>query len=104
MAISEKFELKILVDLTNDEFNGHVVKLKTNTEAIFTIADSESPMSFLNDKTALRKKDKVIFKYMPPEDAARNLACYNGQFINPKKTFIIGLESGAEQYIQHQSL
>ena len=41
-------------------------------------------MSFLNKKTArrLQKIDhSVIMKQIPPEDTARNLACYNGETI-----------------------
>ena len=54
--------------------------MKIKTEIIFAIADSRTSMSFLNEKSALRSKSNenfAIFKYNAPEDAARNLACYN---------------------------
>ena len=83
--------------MTEDDLNRHIVKLKTRTEAIITIADSGSPMWFLNGKTALRlqENDKsTIFKYNPSEDPARNLVCYNGKYILPKGKLIIAIESG----------
>ena len=54
MAISEAFEVKNTTSLSEDDLNGHIIKLKTKTEDLFTIADSGSPMSFLNEKTARR--------------------------------------------------
>ena len=82
MAIAESFEIKNTSTLSENDLNGHIVKLKTNTEELFAIADSGSPMSFLNEKTARRiqQNDKsALFKCIPPEDSARNLACYNGE-------------------------
>ena len=54
MAIAEPFEIKNTNILSEDDLNGHIVKLKTNLEELFGIADSGSPMSFLNEKTARR--------------------------------------------------
>ena len=54
-------------------------------------------MSFLNEKTAWRiqQNDKsALFEFIPPHDTARNLACYNGETINPKGRLIITIESG----------
>ena len=93
MAISGAFEVKNLIE---DDLNGHIVKLKTNTDVIFTIADSGSPMSFLREQTALRlqKNDKsTMFEHITPEHAARNLECCNGEFIIPEGRLIIALES-----------
>ena len=43
----------------------------------------------------LRKNDKsTIFKNIPPEEAARNLAHYNSVFVLPKGKLIIAIESG----------
>ena len=81
-----------MITLSEDDLNGHIVKLKTNTEELFAIADSGSPMSFLNEKTARRiqQNDKsALFKYIPPDDTARNLACYDGETISPKGSLII---------------
>ena len=50
MAISEAFEIKHATNLSEDDLNGHIIKLKTKTEELFAIADSGSPMSFLNEK------------------------------------------------------
>ena len=97
MAITESFENKNTKILSEDDLNGHIVKLKTNSEELFAIADSGSPMSFLNEKTArrLQQNDKsALFICIPPEDTARNLACYNGETINPKGRLIITIETG----------
>ena len=56
MAISEAFEIKQATTLSEDDLNGHIIKLKTKTEDVFEIADSGSPMSFLNEKTARRSQ------------------------------------------------
>ena len=57
MAIAESFDYKKNI-VSEDDLNGHIVKLKTNSEELFAIADSGSPMSFLNEKnrTALSTK------------------------------------------------
>ena len=78
MAISESFEIKDTKSISEDNLNKHIVKLSTNTTELFAIADSGSPMSFLNEKTAQRLQQNntsAIFKKIPPEDTARNLAC-----------------------------
>ena len=71
--------------------------MKTNTTELFAIADSGSPVSFLNEKTAhrIQQNDQTaVFKNIPPEATARNLACYNGESLNPKGRLIITIESG----------
>ena len=96
MAISEAFEAKNSVNLSKDDLNGHIVKLKTKTEDLFAIADSGSPMCLINKKTDRRLQDNdksTIFKNSPPENAPRNLACYNGETIIPKGRLIITVES-----------
>ena len=40
--------------MSEEDLNGHIVKLKTKSEEILAIADSRSPMSFLNETTARR--------------------------------------------------
>ena len=98
MTIEESFEIKNTRTLVEDDLNGHIVKLKTNSEQLFAIADSGSPMSFLNEKTArrLQQHDKsALFKTIPSGHTARNLACYNGETIVPKGRLIITIESGA---------
>ena len=57
MAISEAFEIKHAANLSEEGLNGHIIKLKTKTEDLFAIADSGSPMSFLNKKTARRLQE-----------------------------------------------
>ena len=61
MAIAESFEIKNTTTLFEDDLNGHIVKLETNTEELFAIANSGSPMSFLNEKnrTAYTAKRQV---------------------------------------------
>ena len=54
-------------------------------------------MSFLNEKTARRLQQNnkpALFRCIPLGDTARNLACYNGETINPKGRLIITIESG----------
>ena len=97
MAISESFEIKNTKTTSEDNLNGHIVKLKTNTTELFAIADSGSPMSFINKKTAQRLEQNdqtAVFKNILPEDTARNLACYNGESIHPKEKLIVAIESG----------
>ena len=100
MAIEESFEIKNTITLIEDDLNGHIVKLKTNSEQLFAIADSGSPMSFLNEETArrLQQKDKsALFKTILSGDTARKLACYNCETIVPKGRLIITIESGGWQ-------
>ena len=97
MAISESFEIKNTKTLSEDDLNGHIVKLKTNTTELFAIADSGSPIYLLNEKTAQRIQQNdqtAVFKNIPLEDTVRNLACYNGESIHPKGRLIVTIESG----------
>ena len=97
MTIAEAFEIKSTANLSEDDLSGHSVKLKTKTGDLFTIADSGSPMSFLNNKTArrLQQNDKsALFKCIPLQDTARYLACCNGETITPKERLIITVGSG----------
>ena len=97
MAISESFEIKNTKKLSENDLNGHIVKLKTNTTELFAVADSGRPVSFLNEEVAQRiqqNDQSAVFKKIPPEDTARNLACYNGESIHPKGRLIITIESG----------
>ena len=75
MAIAESFEIKNTGKLAEEDVNGQIVKLKTNSEQLYAIADSGSPMSFLNEKTARRIQQydkKVLFKTIPTGDTAQN--------------------------------
>ena len=89
--------LKHAINLSEEDLNGHIIKLKTKTEDLLAIADSRSPMSFLNGKTAQQlqgNKKSVILKQIPPEDTARNLACYIVETIVAKGRLIVAIESG----------
>ena len=97
MAISEAFKIKQATTLSEDDLTGHIIKLKTKTIDLLAIADSGSPISFLNEKTSRRLQENdnsVIIKQIPPDDTALNLACYNGETIVPKGRLIIMIESG----------
>ena len=101
-AISEAFESKNTTSLSEDHSNRHIIKLKTKTENLFAIADSGSPMLFINEKTAWRLQDNVksaVFKQIPTGDTARNLACYNGETIFRKGRLIVTIESGGWKII-----
>ena len=54
MAIAELFETKNPTTVAEEDLNGHIVKLKTNTEQLYAIIDSGSPMSFPDEKSARR--------------------------------------------------
>ena len=54
MAITVAFEIKQTVNISDEDLNEHIVKLKTKSADILAIADSGSPMSFLNETTALK--------------------------------------------------
>ena len=66
MALSEAFEILNSVNIQEEDLNGHIVKIKTNSEKILTIADSVSPMSFLEH--FLRKNDKKTMPKGPLRD------------------------------------
>ena len=61
LSISDAFDFKQTVNSSDEDLNGHVVKLKTKSDEILAIADSGSPMSFLNETTArrLHQNDKT---------------------------------------------
>ena len=86
------------VSLTEDDLKSHIVKLKTKSEAILAIADSGSSMSFLTEKNGpstagiIHINDIQIY---PTEDANRNLACYNVEYIIPKERLNIAIETGS---------
>ena len=97
MAVAESFEIKNTCTLAEEDLNGHIVKLKTNREQLNAIADSASPMSFLNEKTARciqQYNKKALFKTIPTGDTARSLVCYKGKTIIPKGKLTITIESG----------
>ena len=48
MANVESFEIKNTTTLYEDDLKGLIVNLKRNTEELFAIAESGSPMSFLS--------------------------------------------------------
>ena len=107
MAIPDSFEIKYTKTISEDDLNGQIVNLKTKTTKLFAIADSGSPMSFLNEKTAQRLQQNntsTTFKNIPPEDTARNLACYKGEYIQPKGRLILTIESGGGKFKQLRSL
>ena len=97
MAIAKSFQIKTTSTLAEEDLNRYIVKLKTNSEQLYAIADSGSPMSFNNENTARRIQQcdkKAMFKTILIGDTARNLACYNGETIVPKGRIIITIESG----------
>ena len=98
MAISEAFEIMNTASLKEDDLIGQIVKLTTKTEKLFDIAHSGSSRSFLNKKKTARRLQKnyksTLLKRIPPEDAARNLACYNGETIIPKGRMTLIMKSG----------
>ena len=103
----KNFDIKNTTSLSEDGLNGQIVKVKTNTEELFALADSGGPMSFIIENTARRiqQNDKsALFKCISPEDTARNLACYNGETKNPKNRLIIPIESEAGKSRQLHSL
>ena len=54
LAKADAFEIKQTLKISDEDLNGHIVKLKTKSAEILAIADSGCPMSFLNEKTARR--------------------------------------------------
>ena len=101
VAFAEFFPSNGWEDYQIDTFsvmaNGHIFKLKTNSEQLFAFADSVSPISFLNEKIARRLQQnnkEATFKTIPTGDTARSLACYNHETIVPKGKLIIAIESG----------
>ena len=78
MTISDAFEIKQTVKISDKNLNGHITKLTTKSTEILAIADSGSPMSFLNETTARRihqnDKNHYFKKSIPTKGTARNLA------------------------------
>ena len=54
LAIENAFEIKQANKISDEDRNGHIVKLERKTSNILSIADSGSPMSFLNEATTRR--------------------------------------------------
>ena len=54
MTNCESFEVEKSAKISDEGIDGHRKKLKSKSEPIFAIADSGSPMSFLNETTARR--------------------------------------------------
>ena len=96
MAIAKAFEVKTSAKITDEDLNGHIIKLKTKSKSVFAIADSGIPMSFLNETTIRRLQlndSSTIVKHIPREDTARNLACFNEKWIVTKRRIIIAIKS-----------
>ena len=77
MAISDSFEIKQTVKISDEDLNGHIMVLKTTSTEILAIADSGSPMSLLNETKARRihpNNKTTLSKKKSPEGTARNLA------------------------------
>ena len=97
MAISEAFEIKNATNLSDDNLNGHIKKLKKKYSKFICNRRLREPNVNSKQKTArrLQEKDKSgITKQIPPEDFARNLACYNVETIVPKGRLIVRIQSG----------
>ena len=54
LAIADAFEIKQTVKISDENLNGHIVKLITKSAEILAIADSGCLMSFLNEQTGRR--------------------------------------------------
>ena len=70
LAISEAIEIRNSINIQEDLNTRHKIQLKTNSDDLFAIADSGSPMSFLNEKTVegVRQNDRsTLFKLIRPE-------------------------------------
>ena len=107
VEISEAFQIKNSENIKEEDLNGHLVKVKTQfgeTQSAVRKSKSYPPQIleaqslFLFKKMIaerLRKNDRsAILVLIPPEDAARNLACYNGKYIVQNGRLIIPVECG----------
>ena len=68
LSISDAFEIKQIAKTSEEDLNGHIVKLKSKSDEVLANADSGSPMSFLSETTARRihQNDKTtILKQNP---------------------------------------
>ena len=48
MAMADAFAIKQTVNISDEDLNGHIVKLKTKSAEMLAIADFGSPMSISN--------------------------------------------------------
>ena len=56
---------------------------------------AQCPFSTKKTAQRIQQNDRTaIFKKLPPEDTARNLACYNAKTRNPKGRLVLTIESG----------
>ena len=76
-----KFEPQRAEVITNTDLQGHLIRVRSEKNSIVFIADTGSPRSFVNEKTAnlLASTVKSAVKTnLREDDEANRMVCYNG--------------------------
>ena len=92
-----KFEPRRAEVITNTDLQGHLIRVRSETNNIVFIADTGSPTSFVNEKTAnlLASTVKSAVKTkLGEDDEANRMVCYNGYKIPSLGRLIAPMESG----------
>ena len=92
-----KFEPRRAEVITNNDIQGHLNRVRSETNNIVFIADTGSSTSFVNEKTAnlLTSSVKSAVKTkLGEDDEANKMVCYNGYKIPSLGRLIASIESG----------
>ena len=92
-----KFEPRRAEVITNNDLQGHLIRVRSETNNIVFIADTGSPTSFVNERTAnfLTSSVKSAVKTtLREDDEANRMVCYNGYKIPSLGRLIASIESG----------
>ena len=83
--------------LKADDLKGHLIRVKIGDNDIVFIADTGSPTSFVNNKTATTLQNTVTNTrriQLNQDDEANRMVCYNGYKISTFDRLITPIESG----------
>ena len=91
-----KFKPRRAEEITNTDLQGHLIRVRSETNNIVFIADTGSPTSSVNEKTAslLESTVKLAVKTkLEEDDEANRMVCYNGYKIPSLGRLIAPIES-----------
>ena len=91
------YEEETAGNLTTNDLIGHLIRVKIGTNSVTFIADTGSPTSFVNNKTAVILENTVPRTrriQLNQNDEANRMVCYNGYKIPAFGRLIAPIESG----------
>ena len=92
-----KFEPRRVEEITNTDLQGHLIRVHSETNNIVFIADTGSPTSFVNEKTANLLSSTVksaVKTKLGEDDEAKRMVCYKGYKIPSLGRLSAPIESG----------